>query len=495
MNDTLRPFLRKFVAFFFDEILVFSPDLATHVTHLDTVLATLSARKFLLRHSKCEFAKSQLNYLGHVISAQGVAPDPAKIQAMLAWPVPTSPTALRGFLGLTGFYRKFIKGYATVASPLTALLRKDNFQWSQAADLAFQTLKNLMTQAPVLSTPDFSIPFTLETDASASTIGAVLLQQGHPIAYYSKTLCPRLQHSSAYVRELHAITSAVRKWRHYLLGNSFIILTDHKSLKDLMSQVIQTPEQQNYLVKLLGYDYEIKYKPGSTNIVADALSRISDGVCLSFSVPHLDFLDKLRHTLTQDPQYIELLQAIQSRPTEHPSLSVHKDLIFRQGRIWIPFPNPFTSILLAEFHSSPLGGHTGVAKTVHRVRQNFDWPNLRADVRQFVSQCPICQLTKYETKKPGGLLQPLPPPAAVWEDLSLDFIIGLPSSQGFIVILVVVDRFSKGAHFGGLPTHYSAFKVASLFLDMVCKHHGFPWSLFPIGTTFFSAPFGVSFFD
>lgn len=176
MNDTLRPFLRKFVAFFFDEILVFSPDLATHVTHLDTVLATLSARKFLLRHSKCEFAKSQLNYLGHVISAQGVAPDPAKIQAMLAWPVPTSPTALRGFLGLTGFYRKFIKGYATVASPLTALLRKDNFQWSQAADLAFQTLKNLMTQAPVLSTPDFSIPFTLETDASASAIGAVLLQ-------------------------------------------------------------------------------------------------------------------------------------------------------------------------------------------------------------------------------------------------------------------------------------------------------------------------------
>lgn len=256
---------------FFDDILVFSSDLATHVTHLDTVLATLSAHNFLLRHSKCEFARSRLNYLGHVISAHGVAPDPEKIQAMLAWPVPTSPTALRGFLGLTGFYRKFIRGYATVASPLTTLLRKDNFKWSPTADLAFQTLKTMMTHAPVLSTPDFSIPFTLETDALASAIGAVLLQQGHPIAYYSKTLCPQLQYSSTYVRELYAITSVVRKWRHYLLGSSFIILIDHKSLKDLMSQVIQTPEQQNYLVKLLGYDYEIKYKPGSTNIVADAL--------------------------------------------------------------------------------------------------------------------------------------------------------------------------------------------------------------------------------
>lgn len=371
---------------FFDDILVFSSDLATHVTHLDTVLATLSAHNFLLRHSKCEFARSRLNYLGHVISAHGVAPDPEKIQAMLAWPVPTSPTALRGFLGLTGFYRKFIRGYATVASPLTTLLRKDNFKWSPTADLAFQTLKTMMTHAPVLSTPDFSIPFTLETDALASAIGAVLLQQGHPIAYYSKTLCPQLQYSSTYVRELYAITSVVRKWRHYLLGSSFIILIDHKSLKDLMSQVIQTPEQQNYLVKLLGYDYEIKYKPGSTNIVADALSRLPDGVCLSFSIPHFDFLDKLRHTLTQDPQYVELLQVIHSRSAEHPSFSVHKELIFRQDRIWIPFPTPFTSILLDEFHSSPLEGMPALQKLfIAYVRTLTGQPCVRMFVNSSLS--------------------------------------------------------------------------------------------------------------
>ena len=334
-----------------------------------------------------------------------------------------------------------------------------------------------MTRAPVLSTPDFNIPFVLETDASAVAIRAVLIQQQHHIAYYSKVLCPRLRRASAYVRELHAITSAVRKWRHYLLGTSFTILTDHKSLKDLMSQVIQTPKQQTYLVKLLGYDYEIRYKPGVSNVVADALSRLPSGEFLSFTVPHFDFLDTFRRSLTADNQYCDLLTAIQTRPADHPSLSVHRGLIFKDHRIWLPFPTPFTSSLLEEFHTSPLGDHSGVAKTLHRLQQSFDWPNIRADVRHFISHCLICQQTKYETKKPSGLLQPLPISARIWEDLSLDFITGLPPSHSHTVILVVVDRYSKGAHFGAFPAQHTAHQVAVRFMDMVCKHHGFPRSL------------------
>lgn len=133
---------------------------------------------------------------------------------------------------------------------------------------------------------------------------------------------------------------------------------------------------------------------------------------------------------------------------------------------------------MEEFHSSPLGGHSGVAKMLHRLRQNFDWPSVRADVRHFVAQCSVCQQTKYETKRPAGLLHPLPIPAAVWEeDVSIDFITGLPCSHGFTVILVVVDRFSKGVYFGALPTHYTAYKVVVLFLDCVCKLHGFPRSI------------------
>ena len=227
---------------------------------------------------------------------------------MLDWPVPSSPSDLRGFLGLTGFYRKFIRACAATASPLMALLCKDKFQWNPEAQSAFERLKSLMTQAPILAPPDFTIPFYLETNASGTAIGAILLQNSRPIAFFSKHLCPRMQRASTYVHELHAIMSAVRKWRHYLLGHHFFILTDHQSLKELMSQVIQTPEQQHYLVKLLGFDYKIQYKPGSHNVVADALSRVpSSPSLLLLSISHMTFMAQLWHSCSSDPAYQSLL--------------------------------------------------------------------------------------------------------------------------------------------------------------------------------------------
>lgn len=211
MNELLKPFLRRFVAVFFDDILVYSASLDDHVSHLRQVFDCLSHAQFFLKETKCVFAQYQLTFLGHIVSARGVAPDPSKIDAMVQWPIPTNTHSLRGFLGLTGFYRKFVKGYASLAAPLTALLQKDNFLWTEASQTAFESLKRAMTQAHVLSLPDFSIPFILETDASGSAIGAVLQQRGHPLAFFSKALCPRMQQASTYVRELHAITTAVRK--------------------------------------------------------------------------------------------------------------------------------------------------------------------------------------------------------------------------------------------------------------------------------------------
>ncbi|WVZ10596.1 hypothetical protein V8G54_015126 [Vigna mungo] len=222
----------------------------------------------------CEI-KMKVKYLGHVVSAGSVGPDSSKIEAMLQWPPPTSVRALKGFLGLTGFYRKFIKGYSALASPLTDLLRKDAFQWSPEAQTTFDKLKHVMSTAPVLALPDFSKPFVIQSDASGIAMGAVLSQDQRPIAFFSKKFCSRMMQTSTYLRELHAITAAIKKWRQYLLGHFFIVQTDHKPLKDLLTQTVQTLEQQFYVSKLIGYNYTIQYRAGSSNVAADALSRIT----------------------------------------------------------------------------------------------------------------------------------------------------------------------------------------------------------------------------
>ena len=157
-------------------------------------------------------------------------------------------------------------------APLTQLLCKGQFQWSELATTAFISLKEVVSTAPVLALPNFDIPFVVETDASGTGVEAVLSQNGHPIAFFSKEFCPKLRGSSTYIRELAAITMAVKKWRHYLLGHPFVILTDHRNLRDLMTQAVQTPEQHRYLVRLLGFEYSIQYRPGRENGVADALS-------------------------------------------------------------------------------------------------------------------------------------------------------------------------------------------------------------------------------
>ena len=173
---------------FLDDILIYSPSLDTHITHLIEVLDKLREHQLYLKVTKCSFAQLQLDYLGHIISGEGVTTDPAKTAAMVNWPVPQSVTELRGFLGLTGYYRRFVKHYGLIAKPLTQLLRHKNFYWSEEAQQAFDRLKEAMVTTPVLALPNFHEPFEVETDASDIGIGAVLMQHGQPVAYLSKAL-------------------------------------------------------------------------------------------------------------------------------------------------------------------------------------------------------------------------------------------------------------------------------------------------------------------
>lgn len=208
MNDLLRPYLRQFVLVFFDDILIYSPTFADHLIPLKLIMNLLVTNKFFAKFSKCEFAVSTVHYLGHIISDGVLTPDPEKIKAIVNWSQPRSLSALRGFLGLSGFYRKFIKHYATLAAPLTDLLRVNKFTWTNEATRAFTELKAQIASTPKLHLPDFTHPFQVETDASSIAIGATLQQQGKPLAFFSKKMCARMQHAPTYVRELFAVTEA-----------------------------------------------------------------------------------------------------------------------------------------------------------------------------------------------------------------------------------------------------------------------------------------------
>ena len=202
MNEVFRKYLRRFILVFFDDILVYSPSLEAHLIHLQTTLEILQQHQFFAKESKCSFGVSKVEYLGHIVSAEGVAVDPSKITAILEWPCPISVTALRGFLGLTGYYRKFVRHYATIAAPLTEFLKTNNFSWSDVAQKSFQKLKDAMINLPVLRLPNFKELFEVTTDASGIAIGAVLSQQAHPIAFFSRKLSPRMQVALAYDREM-----------------------------------------------------------------------------------------------------------------------------------------------------------------------------------------------------------------------------------------------------------------------------------------------------
>lgn len=204
------------------------------------MLELLRSNRLFVKKSKCEFAKANIEYLGHIISVKGVEADKEKIKAMENWPTPRNLKALRGFLGLTGYYRRFVAHYGTISKPLTQLLKKGAWGWNNDVEAAFKKLKEAMMNTHVLALPDFQKSFVLETDACYNGVGAVLMQEERPLAYLSKHLANKHLGLSTYEKELLAIIMAVQKWRYYLLGHKFIIKTDHEALKYLMEQKLTT---------------------------------------------------------------------------------------------------------------------------------------------------------------------------------------------------------------------------------------------------------------
>ncbi|GJU67578.1 retrotransposable element Tf2 [Tanacetum coccineum] len=284
---------------------------------------------------------------------------------------------------------------------------------------------------------------TMQIDASGVGIGAVLQQDGHPIAYLIKTLAPKHQALSTYEKEFLAVLMALKKWRSYLLDRHFKIKTDHFSLKYQLNQILTTPFQVKWLPKLFGFDYEISYNKESENVVADALSRLTSGGELNsliLSTITSDLLQKVKGSYANDPALQEIIQKLTNG-------------------------------------AQTVGGHSGKNVTAHKVGTLFYWKGLHKTVKRVIREYDVHQRQKDDLSAYLSLLQLLSIPKKVWSEISMDIIIGLPKSQGKTVIFVVVDRLIKYAHFMALSHLYTASSVAHVFLDIVYRLHGLPNSI------------------
>ncbi|WVZ70538.1 hypothetical protein U9M48_019198 [Paspalum notatum var. saurae] len=436
MNSVFRKLLRHGVLVFMDDILIYTATLHEYVKLLREVLNIIDKHQFCINLSKCSFAQKAIEYLGHCISALGVATEPSKIRAVQAWPVPSSAKALRGFLGLTGYYRKFIRNYGMLARPLTQLLKK-----------------GALVQAPVLAILDFSKPFIVETDASDCGLGAVLMQEGHPVAYLSKSLSGKNIGLSTY-EECMAILMAMEKWHPYLQNGEFLLKTEHKSLTYLTEQRATTKLQLKALLKLMDLRYKIVYKKGCTNLAADALSRCqSQGTVTAVSTCTPVWQDRVIEGYEDDPMAQKLLTELSVSSDNKHGYSLHNGVIRFKGRVWLGNNSLAHQHVMQALHSSGIGGHSGFHVTYNRIKRLFAWPKMKEAIKEFVQCCSVCQKAKGEHVKAPGLLEPLPVPTQPWTLVSLDF------------VEVVVDKLTKYGHFIPLAHPFSALQVAQAHMS------------------------------
>ncbi|XP_012844529.1 PREDICTED: uncharacterized protein LOC105964566 [Erythranthe guttata] len=309
MNKIFHPYLDRFVVVYLDDIVVYSDTMEEHVNHLRTVFQLLRENELFVKKEKCEFAKEEVQFLGHIIGHGRLQMDGAKIKAITEWEPPTKVTELRSFLGLINYYRRFIKGYSARAAPLTDLLKKNKtWEWPDSCQRAFEDLNAAVSQEPVLALPDFRKSFELHTDASDFAIGGVLMQEGHPIAFESRKLNETERRYTVQEKEMTAIIHCLRVWRHYLLGAPFVVKTDNIATSYFQTQKKLSPKQARWQDFLAEFDYVLEYKPGKANVVADALSRKAELAAISSTRRNL--ADMIREGLEHDPMAKELIRLV-----------------------------------------------------------------------------------------------------------------------------------------------------------------------------------------
>ena len=471
VNDVLRDLLNVSVFVYLDDILIFSKSRQEHVVHVRQVLQRLLENQLFVKAEKCEFHASEVSFLGFIINAGNIRMDPAKTKAVADWPAPSTRRELQRFLGFANFYRRFIRNYSSVAAPLTALTSLSKpFRWSSGAEAAFGELKSRFTSAPILIFADPTRQFIVEVDASDTGVGAVLSQRSaedhkvHPCAFFSRKLDPAERNYDIGNRELLAVKLALEEWRHWLEGaeQPFVVWTDHKNLEYIRSAKRLNSRQARWALFFNRFDFSLSYRPGSKNVKPDALSRQFQSED-SPSQPE----GILSSACVIGAVTWEVENKVKRSHTEHPTPSACPE-----NRLFVP--DSLRSEVLQWGHSSRLACHPGVRRTLALLRQRFWWSCMERDTKEFVAACRVCSQQKSSHQAPSGLLHPLPVPRRPWSHISLDFVTGLPPSNGNTVILTVIDRFSKAAMLIPLPKLPTAKEMAEVLLQHVFRLHGLP---------------------
>jgi hypothetical protein len=349
MNTALSGLTGTRCFLFLDDIIIYANSLVEHDKKLRDVLRRLRKYNLKLQPDKCEFLRKEVSFLGHKISERGVEPDTRKVEAIENFPRPTTVKRLKSFLGLIGYYRRFVPHFSTIAAPLHKLLKKiAKFEWSEEQENAFCRLKQKLMSKPILQYPNFAEEFILTTDASNFGAGAVLSQgeigKDLPIAYASRSFSKSEQSYSVVEKELAAVVWGVKYYRPFLLGRKFKIISDHKPLKWIMNVKDPGSRLLRWRIRLEEYDYEIVYKPGKQNANADALSRIGAFRKEGEGPEEIDAETKAK--------------------------------------------------ILRENHDSVFGGHRGMSKTYKAIRGHYQWPNMRQEIEEYVKKCTKCQINK-----------------------------------------------------------------------------------------------------
>ena len=461
MNTIFQEFLDDFVIVYLDDIMVYSRTHEEHLKHLDIVFSKLRDNQLYAKLKKCEFMKTSVEYLGHIVGNNSIKPDKEKTKAIEDWERPRNSKEVMAFVGLANFYRKFVNNFSKRTLPLTNIMGKNKeFKWDKEQEDSFNDIKVALTNTPVLKLPTREGRFKVHTDASDYAIGAVLEQEDvnektiKPVAYFSKKLQGAQTRYATHVKELYAIVKALECWRHYLEGVNFDVYTDHFSLQYLRNQSELSKLQARWMEKLSTFDFEIIYKPGRTNIVADALSRKPQINVLNLQAIDSNVKDKLIMELKKDINFRDIYNKLINKEKidekdefKYKHYKIKDNILTYsviendedEERICIP-NGEIKSKILNDYHNSVVAGHMGYLRTYEVIHRHFYWPKMFKEIKNYIARCEECQKNKSTNQAPQGYLQPIPLPKQKWYKISMDFIVQLPrTARGHDSIWVIVD--------------------------------------------------------